>query len=104
MQSLSKDTLYLWRLKFENMSWQNWEENELPMEKKFCEIRILGVCTAVDNFAHPSLRRHGNQNMKSLPTDAFFSVKSATLKSTKTRNKNVLQKKIEPTNSVRVRF
>ena len=35
------------------------------MEKKFCEIRILGVCTAVDNFAHPSQRRHGNQNMKS---------------------------------------
>ena len=35
------------------------------MEKKFCEIRILGVCTAVDNFAHPSQHRHGNQNMKS---------------------------------------
>ena len=36
------------------------------MEKKFWKIRILGGCTAVDNFAQSAQqRRHGNQNMKS---------------------------------------
>ena len=29
-------------------------EMKFGMEKKFWEIRILGGCAAVDNFAHPS--------------------------------------------------
>ena len=43
--------------------WLRWK---FPMENKFWEIRILGGCTAVDNFAQSAQqRRHGNQNMKS---------------------------------------
>ena len=79
MHPLSRDASYLWRLEFENRSWQNWPKNGFPaMERKFWEIRILGMCTAVDNFAHPSQRRHGNQNMKSSlyqPTPFFLSRK-----------------------------